>query len=433
MKVFGIALVVAMTVLNVAGSSFVARVQTAIVFVVVGILALFAVVTIVNANFALLAPSTYPSVRQIISSVALTFFAFLGFGVVTFTARDLPDPSRQLPRAMGLAIGIATVIYVAVAIGVFGTLPVHEVVASGADGDRGRRRSRSSGNAGFWLMSVTALFATTGATNAGLYPAPGIGTTSAGPAVPAVHGPAARRTGVGEPADRRGRRRSWSSPVRPVGDRVARERRRAARVHDDHRRPPADPGEDRGERLDPRSSAVVTAVVSLATFVFTSLIDEPASIVMLGLIVVLSLVLDLVWGRGVTPVDGSRRGRLTATASTSRGRAAQPRARRQQPALVGGGDRRGPVVDVELRVDVEQVRLDRRLGDEQPGRRAAVRLALGDQASGPRARARSARPGAGARSWLTSRVATDGASTASPRAAARIARTSSSRGESFSR
>ena len=104
-KVFGIALVVAMTVLNIAGSSFVARVQTAIVFVVVGILALFAVVTIANANFALLAPSTYPSVRHIISSVALTFFAFLGFGVVTFTARDLPDPSRQLPRAMGLASG----------------------------------------------------------------------------------------------------------------------------------------------------------------------------------------------------------------------------------------------------------------------------------------------------------------------------------------
>ena len=35
--------------------------------------------------------------------VALTFFAFLGFGVVTFTAKDLADPARQLPRAMALA------------------------------------------------------------------------------------------------------------------------------------------------------------------------------------------------------------------------------------------------------------------------------------------------------------------------------------------
>ena len=31
------------------------------------------------------------------------------------------------------------------------------------------------GNLGFWLMTLTALFATTGATNAGLYPAIGLG------------------------------------------------------------------------------------------------------------------------------------------------------------------------------------------------------------------------------------------------------------------
>jgi amino acid transporter len=55
----------------------------------------------------------------------------LGFGVVTFTAKDLGDPKRQLPRAVFLALGIATVIYVAVAIGTFGTLTVGEVIASG--------------------------------------------------------------------------------------------------------------------------------------------------------------------------------------------------------------------------------------------------------------------------------------------------------------
>jgi hypothetical protein len=35
--------------------------------------------------------------------------------VVTFTAKDLADPSRQLPRAIFLALGIATAIDVAVA------------------------------------------------------------------------------------------------------------------------------------------------------------------------------------------------------------------------------------------------------------------------------------------------------------------------------
>ena len=98
----------AMTGLNVAGSTFVARVQSLIVFVVVGILGFFAVVTIANMHPSLLAPSTYPGVQDIVSSVALTFFAFLGFGVVTFTAKDLAEPAKQLPRAMAIAIGLAT-------------------------------------------------------------------------------------------------------------------------------------------------------------------------------------------------------------------------------------------------------------------------------------------------------------------------------------
>jgi amino acid transporter len=81
--------------------------------------------------------------REIVSSVALTFFAFLGFGVITFTAKDLVDPARQLPRAVFLALGIATVVYVAVALGVFGTLTVDEVVESGGRPSRWQP-SRSS-------------------------------------------------------------------------------------------------------------------------------------------------------------------------------------------------------------------------------------------------------------------------------------------------
>src|SRR3954454_2092118 len=49
-KIFAVVLVVAMTFLNIAGSTLVARVQSVIVFVVIGILALFAVVTLFNIN-----------------------------------------------------------------------------------------------------------------------------------------------------------------------------------------------------------------------------------------------------------------------------------------------------------------------------------------------------------------------------------------------
>jgi len=171
-RLCAVLIVVLMSLLNFVGSKAVARVQTLVVIVVIGILTLFAVVTLANLHPHLLAFSGYPSVTDIVASVALTFFAFLGFGVVTFTAKDLAEPRRQLPRAIYLALGIATAIYVAVSLGVFGTLTVQEVIDSGGTA-LAVAAEPALGSAGYWLMTVTALFATSGATNAGLYPAGG--------------------------------------------------------------------------------------------------------------------------------------------------------------------------------------------------------------------------------------------------------------------
>ena len=177
-KAFAVLVILVMTLLNVAGSQAVAKAQTVVVYVVIGILSVFAVATLANMNPDLLAFSGYPEFRSIIASVALTFFAFLGFGVITFTAPHLEDPSRQLPRAFYLALGIASVIYVAVALGVYGTLTVDEVIASGGTA-LAVAAEPVLGQAGYWLMSITALFATAGATNAGLYPAAGLSTEMA--------------------------------------------------------------------------------------------------------------------------------------------------------------------------------------------------------------------------------------------------------------
>jgi amino acid transporter len=172
-KIFAVLLVAVMAGLNVFGSRAVANAQTVVVVVVIGCLSVFAVSTLTHLHPHLLAPSGYPPVKDIISSVALTFFAFLGFGVITFTAKDLSNPRRQLPRAMFLALGIATVIYVAVSLGVFGTLSVEKVIASGGTA-LAVAAQPVLGQAGYWLMTVTALFATSGATNAGLFPAAGL-------------------------------------------------------------------------------------------------------------------------------------------------------------------------------------------------------------------------------------------------------------------
>ena len=172
-KIFAAFIVVLMAVANIVGSTFVARAQTIIVFIVIGSLTLFAVVTIANMDASRLALHTYPDFRHIFSSVALTFFAFLGFGIVTFTAKDLRDPKRELPKAIYLAIGLALVIYVAVSIGVFGTLSVEKVIESGSTA-LAVAAQPVLGQFGYWLMGITGLFATAGATNGGLYPAVGM-------------------------------------------------------------------------------------------------------------------------------------------------------------------------------------------------------------------------------------------------------------------
>ena len=304
-KLFAVALLVVMTILNLGGSTLVARVQSAVVFVVIGILAAFAVVTIANMEPGNLAPSTYPGIQHIISSVALTFFAFLGFGVVTFTAKDLAEPSRQLPRAMAIAIGLATLIYVAVALGVFGTLSVSEVIAAGPTAIA-LAAQPVLGDLGYWLITVTALFATAGATNAGLYPTIGLSDhlVSTGQFPPLM----ARRFGGRAPFGLILLSISVIvtvvlfdlSSVASVGSAVALVIFGIVSIG--HLRIVRDTGAKTWLVV----VAVLAVAITLVTFTFTSLINEPLSIITLLAILAISVVLDLTTSRvGKTKPGGA--------------------------------------------------------------------------------------------------------------------------------
>jgi amino acid transporter len=157
-----------MLAINLVGATFVANAQSLLVAVVLSAFAVFIVVTIANINTDLLAFSTYPSASKIVSSVALTFFAYLGFNVITFTAGDLRNPTRDLPRAMGGALSITTLTYVLIAVGVFGTLTTQQVIGFGETAIAEAARP-TLGDAGFTIMAVVALLSTAGCTNATLY------------------------------------------------------------------------------------------------------------------------------------------------------------------------------------------------------------------------------------------------------------------------
>ena len=106
------------------------------------------------------------------ASVALTFFAYLGFSVITFAVGDLRDPARELPRAMYLALGVTTATYLLISLGVFGTLTVDQVAGYGETAIAEAARP-ALGEAGFVMIAVAALLATASSVNATLYASAG--------------------------------------------------------------------------------------------------------------------------------------------------------------------------------------------------------------------------------------------------------------------
>lgn len=197
---------------------------------------------------------------------------------------------------MFIALGIATIIYVAIALGVFGTLTVEKVISSGGTA-LAVAAEPTLGRAGYWLMSVTALFATAGATNAGLYPAAGLSERLA-------------ETGQfpGLMARKVGGRASAGLLIQAVAclilavvfklDAIASIGSAVALliftlITAAHFRVRA----ETGARAPILAVAIAAAGVVLVTFVFTTLIHEPASIVTLVAIVLLGIGLDFGWKR----------------------------------------------------------------------------------------------------------------------------------------
>jgi amino acid transporter len=172
-KVCAAVLVVAGVWLTIAGPRLIDRVQSAVVGLLLAVFAVFVIGTLPQVDVALLSPDTYPGVNDIVASVALTFFAFIGFAVISFAGDDLANPRREMPVATYTALAITTVLYVAVAVCVFGTLPVDEVVAAGPRAIAVAAEP-TLGQAGYVMMTVAALLATASSVTAVLYASGGL-------------------------------------------------------------------------------------------------------------------------------------------------------------------------------------------------------------------------------------------------------------------
>ncbi len=167
-QLLSIGIVVLFVLVNLRGARDVAvweRITVAVKFIV---LTGFAIAGIAVLDPSLLSPRDYPPVSDIFFSLAITFFAYEGFRVITNAAEDMPEPATTLPRAMVAAVLLVMLLYVAIAFAVFGNLPVAEVIAA-RDHALAEAARPFFGEAGFVVVAVTALIATASAINANLY------------------------------------------------------------------------------------------------------------------------------------------------------------------------------------------------------------------------------------------------------------------------
>jgi amino acid transporter len=292
--------------LNLVGSRVVDRAQTAVVIAELAVFAIFIAVTFTDVDWSLLSFSDYPSFSDVVASVALTFFAFLGFSVITFSAGDLADPARGLPIAMYSALGVAGGLYVLISIGVFGTLSVDEVVGYGETAIAEAARP-ALGDAGFTMMAIAAVLATASSTNATLYASGGLTRMLAGvgqfPPFFGRESPLGKNAGllitaglvmvVANLVD--------LSAIASVGSAIALAvfvlvgtagwRRRA----------------DTGANPVITLAAIAASVIVLAFFAVDTLRDEPATFGAILVIALLAIVLDFAWKRG-GPVAGAGSG-----------------------------------------------------------------------------------------------------------------------------
>lgn len=162
------AIVVMFTVINLEGTRNVARLENIIVLVKFIILLVFSIVSLGYIDPERLSTDTYPGLNPVLFSLAVTFFAYEGFRVITNTVEDMENPERTLPRAMFISILLVMLLYVTVALAVFGNLPVNEVIKA-KDYALAEAARPVFGTTGFTVVAIAALLSTASAINANLY------------------------------------------------------------------------------------------------------------------------------------------------------------------------------------------------------------------------------------------------------------------------
>lgn len=109
-------------VLLVRGIRESARATAAMAMLKIGILLFFLAIAFTAFKAGNLTPFAGAGASGITAGASLAFFSFIGFDAITTAGEEVKNPRRNIPIAILICIGVATLLYVAVALGAIGAL-----------------------------------------------------------------------------------------------------------------------------------------------------------------------------------------------------------------------------------------------------------------------------------------------------------------------
>ena len=167
-QLFASGIVIVLVLVNMVGSHAVGRIEELLVGAKLVILTALLVAGAPSIDPAMLRNGPTVGSATLLASVGLTFFAYAGYGMMTNASGHVARPEVTIPRAIFLAIGVVIVLYIGLSVVVLGNISAPDLArfASTAVAQAARP---VLGSAGFVIVSIGALFATSSAINASVF------------------------------------------------------------------------------------------------------------------------------------------------------------------------------------------------------------------------------------------------------------------------
>jgi amino acid transporter len=157
------------TMLSLFGSTAVGRSEFYIVLVKLIILGVFIAFGVLNVTPSRISPALDSShLNGLIHASVIFFLSYMGFGLITNAGENIENPSKNIPRAIYISIGIVLFIYVAVSVAAVGNLSIDQLIHE-KENALAIAAKPFLGSFGFLLISVGALFSISSALNATIY------------------------------------------------------------------------------------------------------------------------------------------------------------------------------------------------------------------------------------------------------------------------